>query len=58
MLALVGVYVIALIIDALAPSFGGTKDSLKAFKVAAYSATAAWVAGIFDDHPDARPCSA
>ena len=46
-LALVGVYVNALIIDALAPSFGGTKDSVKAFKVAAYSATAAWVAGIF-----------
>lgn len=46
-LALVSVYVSALIIDALAPSFGGTKDSLKAFKVAAYSATASWVAGIF-----------
>jgi len=45
--ALVSVYVSSLIIDALAPSFGGTKDSLKAFKVAAYSATAAWVAGIF-----------
>jgi|SRR3954468_461120 len=46
-LALVGVYVNALIIDALAPSFGGTKNMLNAFKVAAYSATAAWVAGIF-----------
>ena len=46
-LALVSVYVNALIIDALAPSFGGTKNSLNAFKVAAYSATAAWVAGIF-----------
>jgi hypothetical protein len=46
-LALVSVYVSSLVIDALAPSFGGTKDSLKAFKVAAYSATAAWVAGIF-----------
>jgi hypothetical protein len=45
--ALVSVYVSSLIIDALAPSFGGTKDSVKAFKVAAYSATAAWVAGIF-----------
>lgn len=46
-LALVGVYVNALIIDALAPSFGGTKNSVKAFKVAAYSATAAWLAQIF-----------
>jgi hypothetical protein len=45
-LALVGVYVMALIIDALAPSFGGTKDQMKAFKVAAYYPTAAWVAGI------------
>jgi len=46
-LSLVAVYVFAMIIDALAPSFGGTKDSLKALKVAAYSWTAAWVAGIF-----------
>jgi Yip1 domain len=50
-LALVAVYVNSLIIDALAPSFGGTKDSLKAFKVAAYSATAAWVVGIFQIIP-------
>jgi hypothetical protein len=48
---LVGVYVTALIIDALAPSFGGTKDQLKAFKVAAYSWTAAWIAGIFSIVP-------
>lgn len=47
LLSLASVYVSALVIDALAPSFGGTKDSLKAFKVAAYSATAAWLAGIF-----------
>lgn len=45
-LSLVAVYVSSLIIDALAPSFGGTKDSLKAFKVAAYAPTAGWVAGI------------
>lgn len=47
LLGLASVYVVALIIDALAPSFGGTKDRLKAFKVAAYSSTAAWVVGIF-----------
>jgi Yip1 domain len=46
-LTLVGVYVLALIIEALAPTFNGTKDRVKAFKVAAYSSTAAWVAGIF-----------
>jgi len=46
-MALIGCYVLALIIDALAPTFGGTKDMVKAFKVAAYSSTAAWVVGIF-----------
>ena len=46
-LTLVMVYVQALIIDALAPSFGGTEDRLNAFKVSAYSWTAAWIAGIF-----------
>lgn len=46
-LTLVGVYVLALIIDALAPSFGGTKNQIQALKVATYSYTAAWVAGIF-----------
>jgi hypothetical protein len=50
-LSLVSVYVSALVIDALAPSFGGTKDQLKAFKVAAYSATPAWLAGIFQIVP-------
>jgi hypothetical protein len=45
-LSLVTIYVMALIIDALAPSFNGTKDPVKAFKVAAYSATAGWVAAI------------
>jgi Yip1 domain len=46
-LGLVGVYVLALIIDALAPNFGGQKNQIQALKVAAYSSTAAWVAGIF-----------
>lgn len=45
-LALVGVFVLSLIIDWLAPTFGGVKNQVNAFKVAAYSATAAWVAGI------------
>lgn len=46
-LSLVGTYVLALIIDALAPSFDGTKNQIQAFKVAVYSSTAAWVAGVF-----------
>ncbi len=46
-LSIVSIYVLSLIIDALAPNFGGTKDPVKAFKVAAYSWTAAWLAGIF-----------
>ncbi len=47
LLTLAGVYVLAMIIDALAPTFGGTRDMVKAFKVAAYSSTAGWVAGVF-----------
>jgi len=46
-LTLVGIYVFALIIDALATNFGGTKNSMQALKVAAYSSTAQWVAGVF-----------
>lgn len=45
--ALVSVYVLALIIDALAPQFGGQKSQTQALKVAVYSSTAAWVAGVF-----------
>ncbi len=51
LLSLAGVYILALIIDALAPTFKGAKDQLRAFKVAAYSWTAAWVAGIFNIIP-------
>ncbi len=40
------VYVFALIIDALAPTFGGTKNMMSAFKVAAFSPTPVWVASI------------
>ena len=44
---LVGVYVLALITDYLAPNFSGQKNFLNALKLAAYSLTAAWLAGIF-----------
>ncbi len=46
-LTLVGVYVTARIIDALAPNFGGQSNLIQALKVAAYSSTAAWVVGVF-----------
>lgn len=45
-LSLVVVYVVALIINALAPTFGGQKDMVQALKTAAYSWTASWIAGI------------
>ena len=46
-LGLIGVFVLGLIIDALAPTFGGQKNQIQGLKVAAYSYTAAWVAGVF-----------
>jgi hypothetical protein len=52
LLSLAMVYVLALIIEALAPTFGGTKDRVAAFKVAAYGGTAAWLAGIFGIIPN------
>src|SRR5262245_34015840 len=38
---LVMIFVVGLIIDALAPTFGGVKNQVQALKAAAYSATAA-----------------
>ena len=45
-LALIGVGVLALVIEFLAPHFGGEKNRVQAFKVAIYASTAVWVAGI------------
>ncbi len=45
-LGLIGVYLWSLVINALAPTFGGQKDSVQALKTAAYAATAAWVGGV------------
>jgi hypothetical protein len=47
LLAFVGVYVLALIVDALAPNFNGQKNFFNALKLAVYSATPAWLAGVF-----------
>jgi hypothetical protein len=46
-LTLVGVYVLALIIDNLAPTFSAEKNLNQAFKLAAYSYTPGWITGIF-----------
>jgi hypothetical protein len=46
-LTLAGIYVLALIIDGMAPTFNGQRSPIQALKLAAYSSTAAWVAGIF-----------
>lgn len=44
--ALVGVFILALVIDALAPNFGATKNAVSAMKVAAFSATAMFIVGV------------
>jgi len=46
-LAIVGVFILAWVINALAPSFGAKQDMPQAIKLSAYSMTASWVAGIF-----------
>ncbi|MCC7266060.1 MAG: YIP1 family protein, partial [Caulobacteraceae bacterium] len=54
-LSLVMVFVVGLIIDALAPSFDGQKNQVQAMKVAVYPYTAAWVAGILQIFPPLAP---
>ncbi|MBV1686942.1 YIP1 family protein [Novosphingobium sp. G106] len=46
-LSILGVFILSLIVDALAPKFDGQGNKLAAFKLVAYSYTAAWLAGIF-----------
>jgi hypothetical protein len=46
LVAFVAVFVSAWLTDALAPNFGGTKNSLQALKTVAYAWTASWVASI------------
>lgn len=47
LLSLLGVFLLGLIINALAPSFGSVPNKIQAMKVAVYSWTAAWLAGVF-----------
>jgi uncharacterized membrane protein len=49
--AVLGVFILAFVINALAPTFGAQKDSNKAFKVAVYSYTPAWIAGVLQILP-------
>lgn len=46
-LSLVGVFVLALIVDALAPTFGGQRNQIQALKLAVYASTAALLGGVF-----------
>ncbi|HET7587221.1 MAG TPA: Yip1 family protein [Gammaproteobacteria bacterium] len=50
-LTLAGVYVVALIIDALAPTFGGVRDRTQALKVSAYSMTPGWIIAVVALYP-------
>ncbi|MGC1624771.1 MAG: Yip1 family protein [Pseudolabrys sp.] len=52
-LSLVGVFVVAYIIDFLAGTFGARKSPDNAMRVSAYSPTAAWVAGGIQHHSGA-----
>jgi hypothetical protein len=52
--SLVAVYIVALVISSLAPLFGGERNRIQALKVAAYSSTAVFVAGVFAVIPGLR----
>jgi len=45
-MALVMCFVLSMIIDALAPTFNGQKNQIQALKLAVYSFTPAWIAGV------------
>jgi hypothetical protein len=45
-MAIVSVFVVSLVINALAPTFGGEQNSTQALKLAVYSYTPAWIAGV------------
>ena len=55
-LSLVGIFVLGLIINALAPTFGGTKSAIQALKVAVYASTPSSGAGCSRAGPARRPC--
>lgn len=51
LMTFVGVYVVALLIDVLAPRFGGQKNFANALRVSSYFPTPFWLAGIFSILP-------
>lgn len=51
-LVLGSVFVIARIVDALAPTFGATPNPMQSMKLVAYAATSAWLGGIFGLIPE------
>lgn len=46
------VFVVAMVTDAMAPSFDGQKNQVQAFKSIVYGCTAAWVGGVFSIVPE------
>jgi hypothetical protein len=54
-MTMVGVWLLGLLINALAPNFGSTPDQAQAFKLSAYSATAGLLAGVFMLFPPLAP---
>jgi hypothetical protein len=49
------VFLMAVIIEALATNFGGAKDRIGALKISAYASTPAWIAGILAIVPTLSP---
>ena len=49
--AIVGVFIGALVIDALAPSFGSEKNMARSVQLVAYSSTPAWIGGLLAIYP-------
>jgi hypothetical protein len=47
-LSLIGVFVVAYVIDFLAGAFGAQRSIEKAMRVSAYAPTAAWIVGVFN----------
>lgn len=45
-LSMASVFIVALVVDALAPSFGARKDPIGALKVAAYASTPTWLVSV------------
>ena len=44
--SLAAIYVLAIIVEALAPNFGGQANRLQALKATGYAYTASWIAGV------------